>query len=162
MRSIVVGAGALVFAVACDPAWRYHVAASPPSAILPSEGPGAISMRTKAELVVGRIDVEIEITNSDEGALIVRKDPFRVVDSAQGPLAWYAGQAPDKPCQGRPEEFVTLVRGQSCTMRGRFEAHPMAGMFGGRKKNLDRLTVIVDGLARGGRPVARSVVLESD
>ncbi len=99
-------------------------------------------MRTRAGLSTGSLDVEIQITNSDGRALIVHRDPFRVLDSSHLPLAWYWGHPPGKPCEGRQQEVVTLDRGQSCTMRGRFRVRPNAGVFGGR--NTGRVPVRVE------------------
>lgn len=152
----VLSAGA-----ACDPGWSYHVPDSPVGAG-PPNGNGTISMRTRAGLSTGSLDVEIELTNSDTDVLTVREDAFRVLDSSRRPLAWYSGHPPVRPCEGRQEKVVQLKRNQSCTMRGRFSARPNANVFGGRNADLKTLTVIVDGLTKGDEPLAASAVLEWD
>src|SRR4051812_9717742 len=117
MRLIVVVASTMLIG-ACDPGWSYHVPDSRVGSTRAPEDRGAISMQTRAGLSTGSLDVEIELTNRDGGALIVHGDPFRVLDSSHRPLPWYWGHPPQKPCEAREQAVVTLDRGQSCTMRG--------------------------------------------
>jgi len=63
-------------------------------------------------------------------------------------------------CENVKEKIVVLDRAQVCTMRGNFQVHPNAGVFGGRNKDLRTLSVVIDSLARGGAPVSRSATLE--
>ena len=162
MKSIGVVAFILIFGAGCDPGWSYHVPDSPVGMTRPSDDPRGISMRTRAGLSTGSLDVEIDVTNSGPGVLAIHEDPFRVLDSSSRPFAWYWGHPAAKPCEDRREKVVALDRGQSCTIRGRFLVHPNASVFGGRNTDLKILTVIVDGLARGGAPIASSAVLEWD
>ena len=53
---------------------------------------------------------------------------------------------------------MTLGRGDICRMSGTFQVDPMSGLR--KNPDLKNLTVIVDGLARGGTPISRSAVLE--
>lgn len=162
MRSIVLVTCALSFGAACDPGWSYHVPDSLVGVTRAPNGDGTISMRTRAGLSTGSLDVEIDLTNGDTGPLIVREDAFRVLDSSRRPLGWYSGHPPPKPCEDRQEKIVELESGDSCTMRGRFSVHPNVNVFGSRNTDLKTLTVIVDGLTKRGGPVATSAVLEWD
>jgi len=162
MKSIGVLVSILMFGAGCDPGWSYHVADSPVGMIRQSDDRGAVSMRTRAGLSTGSLDVEVDITNGGADVLVIHEDPFRVLDSSRRPLAWYWGHPPGRPCEEREEKVVTLDRGQSCTIRGRFVVHPNASVFGGRNADLKTLTVVVDGLVKGGAPSARSTVLEWD
>jgi hypothetical protein len=162
MRRIIVVVSALIMGTACDPGWSYHVPDASVGTPRAPDARGAISMQTRAELFTGSLDVEIELTNRGGGALVVHEARFRVLDSSHRPLPWYWGHPPDKPCEAREQAVVTLDRGQSCTMRGRFLVRPNAGVFGGRNMNLKTLTVVVDGLVRGSAPVEGSEVLEWD
>lgn len=152
----------LMFGAGCDPGWSYHIADLPVGMTRQSDDSGAVSMRTRAGLSTGSLDVEIDITNGGSDVLVIHEDPFRVLDSSRRPLAWYWGHPAGRPCEERQERIVTLDGGQSCTIRGRFVVHPNAGVLGGRNTDLKTLTVVVDGLAKGGVPIAPSTVLEWD
>lgn len=162
MKTVGVVVSVLLFGPGCDPGWSYHVADSPVGMTRQSDDHGAVSIRTRAGLFTGSLDVEINITNGGTDAVVVHEGPFRVLDASRRPLPWYWRQPPARPCEQRQEKLVTLDRGQSCTVRGRFVVHPNAGVLGGRNTDLKTLTVVVDGLVRGGLPIASSTVLEWD
>ena len=162
MKAVVVLVSVLMFGAGCDPGWSYHVADLPIGTTRQSDDRGAVSMRTRAGLSTGSLDVEIDITNGGADAVVIHEGPFQVLDSSSRPLAWYWGQPAARPCEERQEKIVTLDRGRSCTIRGRFVVHPNAGVFGGRNRDLKTLTVIVNGLVRGGIPISSSTVLEWD
>jgi hypothetical protein len=162
MKSVGVVVSILLLGAGCDPGWSYHVADSPVGMSRQSDDRGGVSMRTKAGLSTGSLDVEIDVTNGGTDPVVIHEGPFRVLDSSRRPLAWYWGQPSARPCEQRQEKLVTLDRGQSCTIRGRFVVHPNAGVFAGRNTDLKTLTVIVDGLVRGAVPIASSTVLEWD
>lgn len=162
MRRIVVVTCILVFSSACDPGWSYHVPDPPAGVNRQSDSYRGISMRTTAGLFTGSLDVDVELTNVGAGPLVVQEDPFRVLDSSHRPLPWYGGQPPAKPCEDRPQKAVTLGSGESCRIRARFLVRPNADVFGRRNADLRTITVIVDGLERGGVRVASSTVLEWD
>jgi len=106
------------------------------------------------------LSVEIVVTNAGSVPLSVRAGGFRVLDASGRPLPWYRGHPPGQPCEGAKQEIVTLDRSQVCAMRENFQVRPNAGVLGGRNRDLRTLTVVIDGLARGGAPITRSATLE--
>ena len=158
----VVLVSALVGAVGCDPGWEYHVPDPPLGTPEASRDQGEIGLRVRGGLSTGMLSVEIEVTNGASIPLIVREDAFRVLDASRRPLPWYWGRPPAQPCENVKQEIVALDQAQVCTMRGNFQVHPNAGIFGGRNTTLRTLTVVIDGLARDGAPISRSAALEWD
>ena len=155
-------ASALVFAVGCDPGWGYHVPDPPLGTRESLRDRGEIGLRVWGRLSTGMLGVEIEVTNGAFVPLVVREDPFRVLDASRRPLPWYRGRPPAEPCENVKQKIVALDRAQVCTMRGTFQVHPNAGILGGRNTNLSTLTVVIDGLMKGGAPISRSATLEWD
>jgi len=114
----LVLAGALMFAVGCDPGWAYHVADRSPGALAVLRDQGEVGLLVRAGLSTGMLSVEIDVTNDASVPLVVREAAFRVLDASGRPLPWYWGHPPTQ------------------------------------------LTGVIDGLARGGAPIVRSVTLE--
>lgn len=158
----MVLAGALMFAVGCDPGWAYHVPYRSPGAPEVSRDQGGVGLLVRARLSTGMLSVEIGVTNDASVPLLVREAAFRVLDASGRPLPWYWGRPPTQPCDEVKQNVVRLDRGQVCTMRETFQVHPNAGIVGGRNKTLRTLTVVVDGLARSDVPISRSATLEWD
>jgi hypothetical protein len=164
MRSASVGhltlfAVTILFAVGCDPGWNYHVPDPRPGAP-DSMGGREIGLRVEGSLFTSELGVQIELTNRGSFPLIVREDPFRVLDASHRPLPWYRGRPPTEPCENLKQKIVVLDPGKVCILRGNFEVRPNAGFFGGRNTDLRNLTVVVDGLKKAGLTASRSVILE--
>ncbi|HET6281015.1 MAG TPA: hypothetical protein VFH73_08615, partial [Polyangia bacterium] len=82
---------ALLFAIGCDPGWNYHVPDPRPGAPQSSRDQEEIGLLISGGLSTGMLSVDIKVTNSTSVPLIVREDPFRVLDASHRPLAWYWG-----------------------------------------------------------------------
>ena len=160
MKRVVFVACAVIVGASCDPGWRYHVPDRPDGVTRGGDARGSISMRTKGELAITALYVEVAVTNLDAGVLVVHENPFHVLDARGRPLPWYAGHPPARPCEEQPQTVVPLGRGEPCTMRGRFLVRPTDDSLGWHPNpDLKTLTVILDGLERGGVRLASSAIL---
>jgi hypothetical protein len=150
--------GALAGTTACDPHWKYR--ARDGAVQRPAEFDQGISLRAAGELAIATLRVEVELRNDDAQPLTVGSAAFRVLDAANRPLTPSPGSRDRPPCADRKESSVTLGRGDACKISRTFEVVPMVQSR--MNPDLRNLTVVVDGLARGGRPVSRSTVLERE
>jgi hypothetical protein len=154
-------AGMLSCMTGCDPGWSYHVPDPMPGPAKANAGDG-LSIHAEGRLFSSSLWVDLDVRNDDPNPLAFTEAPFRVLDSARQVLPWRQGQPPAKPCSNHDERLVILKRGDDCRLQGAFEVRPLSGIFFGRNDDLKTVTVIVDGIAREGKPISRSVVLGWD
>ena len=117
-------------------------------------GKSQTSLRAHASWFTDTVDASLVITNRGSSPLVVRPNDTRMSDR-EGPLPRYFYGDEVVGCDNHTDSIVTLAPGEACASHLRLQVVP-------DRERLRTLTLVQDGVARGGVAVPISVTFELD